>query len=190
MAIEQERRLIDVRPLHGKLVRLRALEPEDEPLLHEWFNDPEVTSTGGGHGYPISHARERDWIDEASRPGYDACHFGVVALDSDHLIGTVSLRQTSPENRSANLGLAIGEKSRWNQGYATDAMRVACRFGFEQMNLHRIELSTYAEHAAAIRVYEKVGFRIEVRRRDAAFYGGRYCDHVLMGLLEGELIDE
>lgn len=190
MVAEQEKALRGLKPLHGRLVRLRALEQEDEPQLYEWFNDPEVTSTGGGHGYPVSHASEREWIEEARRPGYEACHFGVVALDDDQLIGTVSLRQTSPENRSANLGLAIGDKSRWNRGYATDAMRVACRFGFEQMNLHRIELGTYAEHSAAIRVYEKVGFKIEVRERDAGYFGGRYRDGVLMGLLEGELIDD
>ena len=189
MVAKEEQRLIDQKPLHGRLVRLRALEPEDEPLLYEWFNDPEITSTGGGHGYPISHAREREWIEEASRPGYEYCHFGIVALDNDQLIGTVSLRQTSPENRSADLGLSIGDKARWNQGYATDAMRVACRFGFEQMNLHRIELGTYAEHATAIRVYEKVGFKIEVRERESAYFGGRYRDGLLMGLLEGELID-
>lgn len=189
MAVEREPPLIDLKPLHGRLVRLRALEPEDEPLLYEWFNDPEVTSTGGGHGYPISHAREREWIEEANRPGYEYSHFGIVALDDEKLVGTVSLRQTSPENRSANLGLSIGDKARWNKGYATDAMRVACRFGFEQMNLHRIELSTYAEHAAAIRVYEKVGFKIEVRTRDSGFFGGVYRDGLIMGLLEGELID-
>jgi RimJ/RimL family protein N-acetyltransferase len=66
-------------------------------------------------------------------------------------------------------------------------MRVVCRFGFEMMNLHRIELTVYAEHAAAIHVYEKVGFRQEGRLREAAFKFGRYQDLLMMGLLAGEL---
>jgi RimJ/RimL family protein N-acetyltransferase len=95
--------------------------------------------------------------------------------------------KTSPENRSARLGIAIGAKARWDGGYGTDAMRVLCRFGFDMMNLHRIELDVYADNLRAEHVYEKVGFRVEGRRREALYKFGRYHDVVVMGLLEGEL---
>jgi RimJ/RimL family protein N-acetyltransferase len=68
-----------------------------------------------------------------------------------------------------------------------DAMRVVCRFGFEMMNLQRIELEVYADNARAVHVYEKVGFRLEGTRRHAVFKRGRYHDMHVMGLLEGEL---
>lgn len=173
-------------PFEGRLVRLRAREPEDEPLLHEWFNDPEVTQ----HltiRYPLSHAQEKEFIEGASRVGYNLASFGVETITESRLIGGVGLESVSPENRSAILGIAIGDKAFWNGGYGTDAMRVLCRFGFEMMNLHRIELEVYAENARAIHVYEKVGFQLEGTRRQAMFKFGRYQDLRVMGLLEGEL---
>jgi RimJ/RimL family protein N-acetyltransferase len=173
-------------PFEGRLVRLRAREPEDEPLLYRWFNDPEVTR----HltiRYPLSHSAERAFIERVSDVGYNNASFGVETLSDSRLIGGIGLEHVSPENRSAELGIALGDKTYWNGGYGTDAMRVLCRFGFEQMNLHRIELDVYADNVRAIRVYEKVGFKHEGTRRQALYKYGAYHDVLLMGLLEGEL---
>lgn len=173
-------------PFEGRLVRLRAREPEDEPLLYQWFNDSEVTQ----HltiRYPLSHAQEREFIEGASRIGYNHASFGVETIAERRLIGGLELGKVSPENRSALLGIAIGDKKFWDGGYGTDAMRVLCRFGFEMMNLHRIELEVFSENARAAHVYEKVGFRLEGTRRSAVFKSGRYQDVHVMGLLEGEL---
>ncbi|MBE0610648.1 MAG: GNAT family N-acetyltransferase, partial [Dehalococcoidia bacterium] len=69
----------------------------------------------------------------------------------------------------------------------TDTMRTVCRFGFEMMNLHRIQLEVYANNARARHVYEKVGFVLEGCRRQALYKFGRYHDVLVMSLLEGEL---
>ena len=103
------------------------------------------------------------------------------------LIGGVDLRPSSQENREATLGITIGDKAVWDGGYGTDTMRTICRFGFEMMNLHRIQLEVYAGNERARHVYEKVGFRLEGCRREAFFKYGRYQDVLVMGLLEGEL---
>lgn len=173
-------------PLVGKLVRLRAHEPGDEPLLYEWFNDQEVIQNLTV-AYPLSHQQERDFIEQASAASFATAHFAMETLAEGQLIGNCSIVHTSPENRSGRIGIAIGDKSRWDRGYGTDAMQVLCRFGFEVMNLHRLELDVYAFNERARRVYEKVGFQLEARRREAIFRAGRYEDVLTMGLLEGEL---
>lgn len=173
-------------PFEGDLIRLRAREQEDEPLLYQWFNDPEVTRFLTMR-YPISHVGERVFIERNSEPGYRNANFAVVRKDSGALIGGVSLEQASPENRAATLGIAIGDKGHWDSGFGTDTMRTVCRFGFQMMNLHRIELHVYAENTRAIRCYEKVGFQHEGRARDAIFSYGKYQDLLIMSLLEGEL---
>lgn len=173
-------------PFEGRLIRLRAREPEDEPLSYDWFNDPEVTQFLAMR-YPVSHQTEREFLESHSQPGYTNASFSIVKKDDGALIGGCGLEGVSAENRSATLGIAIGDKSCWDGGYGTDAMRVLCRFGFEHMNLHRIELDVYARNDRARRVYEKVGFRVEGCRRDAHFKYGKYVDGYVMGLLEGEL---
>ena len=173
-------------PFEGALVRLRAREPEDAGLLHVWFNDPEVTEHLGGERYPISHATEREFLARATA-SYENASFAVETLADGRLIGGVDLRTGDPANRSATLGIAIGDKAYWDGGYGTDTMRTVCRFGFEIMNLHRIQLTTSADNLRARRVYEKVGFCEEGVLRDERFVRGRYVDTIVMGLLEGEL---
>jgi RimJ/RimL family protein N-acetyltransferase len=173
-------------PFQGSLIRLRAREPEDEVMNHEWFNDPEVTEHLSLR-YPISHHGGRAFIEGASTVGYERASFAIVTLADDRLIGGCDLDNTSAENRSASLGIAIGDKAYWDGGYGTDAMRTLCRFGFEMMNLHRIELEVYAGNDRARHVYEKIGFRLEVTKRKALYKFGEYHDVHMMGLLEGEL---
>jgi len=176
-------------PFEGQLVRLRAREPEDAPLLYRWFNDPEVTEFLTMR-YPLSIKSERDFIESVAKPDYSHAGFAIETLAESRLIGGIDLVKPSPENRSAELGIAIGDKSCWDGGYGTDAMRTLCRFGFEMMNLHRIQLEVYAPNDRARHVYEKVGFVVEGRLRDALFKYGRYHDILVMSLLEGELRDE
>jgi RimJ/RimL family protein N-acetyltransferase len=173
-------------PYEGKLIRLRAREEEDEPLLHRWFNDPEVTQHLSLR-YPLSHRQERQFVESHAIVGYARADFAVETLAESKLIGGTDLFDTSAENRNAMLGIALGDKTYWDGGYGTDTMRTVCRFGFEMMNLHRIELFVYAENARAQHVYEKVGFRVEGRRREALWKFGRYHDVIVMGLLEDEL---
>lgn len=173
-------------PYEGRLIRLRAREPEDEPLLYEWFNDPEVTEHLSMR-YPVSHAQEKAYIEANSSPGYARADFAVETLAEAKLIGGVDLRPMMPENRSAMLGIAIGDKGYWDGGYGTDTMRTVCRFGFEMMNLHRIGLEVFEGNDRAQHVYEKVGFKVEGRKRKAHYKLGEYIDVIVMGLLEGEL---
>lgn len=176
-------------PFEGRLVRLRAREPEDAPLLYRWFNDPEVTEFLAMR-YPLSMKSEREFIESVSKANYGHAGFAVETLADGRLIGGVDLLNASPENRSASLGIAIGDKTCWDGGYGTDTMRTVCRFGFQMMNLHRIQLEVYAPNERARHVYEKVGFVLEGRLRDALYKYGRYHDVFVMSLLEGELRDE
>ncbi len=59
-------------------------------------------------------------------------------------------------------------------------------YGFSRLNLNRIELGVYAEHQAAVRAYERVGFRVEGRLRENMFLDNEYRDSLLMGLLRSE----
>ena len=173
-------------PFEGRLVRLRAREPEDAERSYVWANDFEVTRNIKIR-YPQSHKSQRDWAVLTSAPDYNGGVFSIETLANAELIGTCGLRTSQPENRCATLAIWIGDKAYWDGGYGTDAMLVLCCFGFEMMNLHRIELDVYADNPRAQHVYERLGFVVEGRKRDHDFRAGRYRDTVMMGLLAGEL---
>lgn len=170
----------------GSLVRLRALEPGDVADLHRWANDPEVTRTLGIR-YPLSLATEREWVEKAGMPSYGHIRLAVETHDGV-LLGNCGFFGTeAPENRCAELGINLGNKAYWGRGYGTDTVRTLCRFGFGELNLHRIELLVFAHHAPARHVYEKVGFVVEGVARKAHWGDGEWYDDVHMSLLEGEL---
>jgi RimJ/RimL family protein N-acetyltransferase len=171
-------------PFEGRLVKLRAREVDDLERFHRWLNDPEVTQYITMR-YPISVTQERRYLEDIGPTDFYAALFSIDTLAGEH-IGSCGLHNGSPEDRSASLGIAIGEKAYWDGGYGTDAMEVLCRFGFEQMNLERIELHVFADNPRAQRVYEKVGFKVEGCMREADYRYGKYRDIVIMGLLREE----
>ncbi|HQE20210.1 MAG TPA: GNAT family protein, partial [Aggregatilineales bacterium] len=72
------------------------------------------------------------------------------------------------------------------RGYGSDAVCVLLRFGFDELNLHRIELGVFDSNQRGIRAYEKAGFVEEGRRREVLWREGRYHDMILMSILEDE----
>jgi len=173
------------RTLEGDLVRLRAREESDLEFVYRWINDWE-TIKYLGQRYPRSRAFERQWLTSGD-PAYGNAAFIAETLADARPIGWLGLHGATPENRCADLGIAIGEHDFLGGGYGTDAMRTICRFGFDMMNLNRIQLTVYDWNPRAIRCYEKVGFRHEGVIRDGIFKAGRWNNLVLMGLLRGEL---
>jgi len=93
------------------------------------------------------------------------------------------------KNRRAVLGIVIGEKEYWDNGYGTEAIATLLRFVFQEMNLHRISLRVYTYNQRAIRCYEKCGFKLEGRLRQARFRDGEYYDELIMGILRDEFLD-
>jgi RimJ/RimL family protein N-acetyltransferase len=166
--------------IRGEKINLRALEPGDAEALQRWMNDPEVNHTLGRR-FPRSLADEQRWVGQERDPAKEM-FLGIETLEG-RLIGSCGLHSIDPVSRCAMLGISLGEKEYWSQGYGTDAMVTLCGFGFAQMNLHRIALCVYDFNPRGIRCYEKVGFVHEGRLREAFYRHGAYQDILEMGLL-------
>jgi RimJ/RimL family protein N-acetyltransferase len=169
--------------IEGKLVNLRAREMSDVERMTRWINDREVTRFMGAR-YPWSAAAEEAFVGaKTTAPmGYGDVSFAIETKDGVH-IGSCGLHDGSPENRAAILGIMVGEKEYWSKGYGTDAVATLVKFGFEEMNLNRIELHVFDFNVRAQASYRKCGFVEEGRMREAHYFEGVYCDIVVMGLL-------
>lgn len=170
----------------GDLVRLRPFEPAEAEALWRWNHDPDVMRWMHD-GYAQSLAQVKRSLEDRPRNTFGDVLYAVEVLDGGRLIGLVRLRDTEPELGCAELDIYLGEKDCWGRGYATDAMRGICRYGFEKMRLHKITLTVATENHAACHLYRKVGFVQEGRLRHALRRDGEWYDMFTMGLLEGEL---
>ena len=171
--------------LQGSLVRLRAHEPADIAVLNDLINDPEVgESLGLVMPQPVSGYQA--FIDMIQKDPSKSS-FVIERIDGGVPIGGCSFFAVETAARTALLGIWLG-KPYWDEGLGTDAVRTLCRFGFDHMNLQRIELDVFETNPRARRAYEKVGFVMEGTRRRSQFVGGRHVDSYVMGLLAEELV--
>ena len=172
-------------PFVGELIRLRAREREDLPILNPLFNDPDVLEGVATVTFPQPLESITAWY-ERTRAEDDSETYVIETLESEDPIGVCSLMSIEARTGTAELGIWIA-KPHWNRGFGTDAVRTLSRFGIRFMNLHRITLHVLATNAKAIRAYEKACFRHEGALREAASVNGHHVDLVVMGLLANDL---
>ncbi len=172
---------------YGERIRLRATTRADLPLFVRWFNDPEVTAYLTRF-WPLSPEAEAQWFEQMlARPEYERpLVIEIRAKEGWQPIGNCAFHRLDWRNRRAEVGIAIGEKAYWDQGYGSEALSVLLRHGFEDLNLHRIELQVFAGNDRAVAAYRKLGFVEEGRLREAEFRRGRYLDVILMSILRPE----
>jgi RimJ/RimL family protein N-acetyltransferase len=168
----------------GQKIILRAIEQEDLPTFVRWFNDPEVRQYLLMY-MPMSPAEEEGKWFERQLENPDNRGFAIETTDGVH-IGNCGLHDCDWVNRRAVLGIAIGEKEYWGKGYGSDAVRTLLGFAFAEMNLHRVQLEVHDFNPRALRCYEKCGFKLEGRQREALFRNGGYHDTLIMGILREE----
>ncbi|MBN1440908.1 MAG: GNAT family N-acetyltransferase [Anaerolineales bacterium] len=172
----------------GEKIRLRAIERDDLPRYVAWFADSAVSENLSSQ-MPMSLAHEERWYEENLKQPPDQ---QALAVDLDRgrgkweHVGGTGFHVVDQRNRFAECGLFIGVKKYWGKGYGRDILRTLLRFGFETLNLNRIQLRVMEYNRRAIRLYEKSGFVREGSMREAHFYRGRYWDMHLYSILRRE----
>jgi RimJ/RimL family protein N-acetyltransferase len=177
----------DITPiLRGERVYLRGHERSDIATFVRWFNDSELTAYLSMRE-PMSMPMEEAWFERmVEAHGKDRYHFTICRLADSQPIGTCGLFGVDLVNGNAGIGISIGEKSLWNQGFGTDAMKALLDFGFGMLRLERLWLEVYDFNNRARRSYEKVGFVLEGTQRRAIYKRGRFTDVHLMAMLRSE----
>ncbi len=100
-------------------------------------------------------------------------------------LGWCGLTAYNPEYRSAALGYVLTEAA-WGQGYATEAARALLQWGFDDLDLNRVQSETDTRNAASAHVLEKLGFVREGTLREDCIVNGEVSDSWVYGLLERE----
>ena len=100
-------------------------------------------------------------------------------------IGWCSLTRWNPDYRSASLGYCLGDAA-WGHGYATEAARAVLQWGFDTLDLNRVQAETDTRNVASARVLEKVGFVREGTLREDCVVNGEVSDSWVFGLLRRE----
>jgi len=166
--------------LFSNRLRLRAPERDDIPQFLKWINDPDITEDLMLY-QPISAEEEANWYENMlKRPAAE--HVMVIEIKAPvegksetetwFPIGNIQFLDIDWRNRKTEIGIMIGEKEYWDQGYGSEAMQLMLKHGFKNVR--------------GIRAYEKTGFTVESRFREAHYQHGRYYDIIIMSILRSE----
>ena len=131
--------------------------------FHSYFRDREIAEWNGSH--PI---RMPLWLFKrvvtGEERGGERVGMGIYTTDGE-FIGSVEFYELRPirprQPTEGTLGIVIGEKNYWGQGYGTAALRAALEYAFSDLNLERIRLETLEYNRRARRAFEKVGFVLQ-----------------------------
>jgi diamine N-acetyltransferase len=173
--------------LEGERVALGPLRKDLAETYCRWLNDLDVR---GGLANPALFAveAEEDWVTEAMNKGAqrqpEQANFTVYDLADGVPVGTTGLADISWRSGRATFGIALG--ARRGQGLGTEATRLTLDWAFNLLGLDNVILEVLPTNAAAIRAYEKAGFRAIGPRRSSVLSFGRRCDTMLMDAVPGD----
>ncbi|MGH2353036.1 MAG: GNAT family N-acetyltransferase [Chloroflexota bacterium] len=169
--------------LPGGRVSLRSARPGDQAALERLRADPEID-----HFMGVERSSMLLWRHVYLGDQSGALADLVVLGPQDRPIGLVSLWDRTIPHEAAEISIWIGQGYR-GAGYGTEALRVALRYAFGDLKLHKIYLRVLEYNTRAIRTYEKCGFRVEGILREEMKVNGRWHDLIYMGVLADEFAD-
>ncbi len=151
-----------MRPAFGR-VTLRPLEEfsdVDWRRLQNHFRDPEIAYLNGTPPNRMPLWLLKRLLRNDSRRS-DRATFGIFD-ERDDFIGTTELYDV--RSSDGTLGIIIGERSHWSNGYGPEAMHALLAYAFETRGLELVRLNTFGDNLRAQRAFRKVGFQ-EIDRR-------------------------
>jgi RimJ/RimL family protein N-acetyltransferase len=172
--------------LRSTRLRLVALTENDLQIIAEWFQDTEfMRLLDAVPAHPKSITTLQTWLEEANK-ATDGYLFGVRLLESDALIGYIELDGILWNHGTAWLGVALGARKYWGQGYGTEATRLVLDFAFQELNLHRVQATVFRYNRRSVAMCERLGFQREGIYREFIHRDGQRYDMILYGLLRRE----
>jgi RimJ/RimL family protein N-acetyltransferase len=152
-----------VKMIRGNRIILRDKTIKDAPNDYKWESDPELAALDAT--VPVAAPFEKyklDYAEEIRNPYFASCRFAVDTLEGKH-IGNCAYYHISERNGETELGIMIGDKEYWNQGYGVDVISTLLNYIFETTSLKRVYLKTLAYNYRAQTCFRKSGFKPYVR---------------------------
>ncbi|MEM7158731.1 MAG: GNAT family N-acetyltransferase [Myxococcota bacterium] len=176
-------RLPEVR---AQRVALRWLTAADTDDIFRIYSDPEVMAYWST--VPMKErAQAGELIASVHRlyAEHSLYEWGVVRLEDERTIGTLTLASIDTSNKRTEIGFALARDA-WGQGFMREAVTAGIDFAFDTLGLQRIEADVDPDNAASLRLLDTLGFVREGLLRERWRVGGGVQDSVMLGLLRRE----
>ena len=172
-------------PLSGKQIFLREIKQEDFPFFIKMRNDLETQAWNSilPPDYTLEMVKQRYNSREFSFDRTSAT-FVIEEIASGNFVGSIAY-----SNLTKRFGCEIGIrilKDYWGSGYPIEAQEIILHFLFHELGLRVVRLWTHSLNIRAIKLAQKIGFKIATRQREGLYRNGQLVDNIGMDLLREE----
>lgn len=185
VTVEPQRQTWHPATIEGEGVTLRRHRVDDLGAVRRWYGDPELARLTRYSLRPMSE-EDIDRFFHGRLMSPEQVAYAITVRETGRLIGSTTFSNLDPENASTLFHISIGEPDAWGFGYGTETTELMLWLAFERIGLHRVALSVFDFNTRAIRAYEKAGFTVEGRHREAIVRDGGRWDELTMGMLAAE----
>jgi RimJ/RimL family protein N-acetyltransferase len=172
----------------GGSIVLREYREADKAEIRAWVNSPESTRNLSnifirGHTVPMSDG----FVDRILRnEDANSFHYVIARRDDESYLGQIDLAAIDWYARCGTLAIIVPDPANRGRGYGAEAIRLLLDYAFARINLNKVELEVHEFNEDAYRLYLRLGFVEEGRRRARLYRDGRYYDSIQMGILRDE----
>ena len=152
-----------------------------------WNNDPELNRLDSELPHreePFGQFKKR--FEQMCFHTTEANRDFEIHLKGDALIGVAYVSDISAHHGHAQIGITIGDREHWGQGYGRESLELLLAYCFDELDLHRVSAETFEYNQAWRRLVEEAGFVHEGSAREYLQRDGQYWDKVNYALLAHE----
>ena len=173
--------------LKSDRLTLREFTPDDHEAVLSYASDPEILKYIPWEIYTPKDAQNSVKQKISAQKQDPRYVYELAIIYDDKLIGECYLSMTN--YREADLGFCI-HRDYWGKGIATETSQILLKFGFQDLNLHRIIATCDPKNKASTRVLEKSGLRKEGHFKEHKHMRGNWRDSYFYAILENEYTPE
>lgn len=178
----------DVTPLSEGRIRFMPLQMENIHTHFRWNNDAELNrldSEAPHQEESFGSFKQRfERLCREESPTHR--HFEIHDTVDEVLIGVAYVADISPHHRHALVGVTIGEREYWGEGYGRESLRLLLQYCFRTLDLHRVSAETFEYNTAWRDLVDGLGFTQEGVAREYLYRDGEFWDKHLYAMLARE----
>ena len=169
--------------ISGQVVGLRAIEESDLVQLLKWRNKPEYRLYFREFR-ELNYSNQKAWFEKYVIQDMITQMFSIVELSTNDLIGACGLCYIDWVNRSADFSIYIGKDDLYiDKVYAIDAAKIMEKYGFEELNLHRLWAEIYSIDEKKKVFFKELGFIQEGIFKETHWTQGQWIDSIYFAKL-------
>lgn len=175
--------------LHTKRLDLVEIKAEHSGDIFKLFGDERVTQFY--NAVTLTNQSEAqtfvDWF-HSRFINKEGIRWGISMKGHSNIIGTIGFNNFTKRHR-ANIGYDL-QADFWNRGFITEALEAVIEYGFNELDINRIEAEVMPGNPASEKVLSKIGFKNEGLLRQWMYWNDKHYGMIMFSLLQSEFTEK